>query len=396
MAMLNENSVAIGRQSGMEELAAEILLVVISQLSDLPSLRNLINASPAAFRLFKTYGVEITESILTSGNTTKQIPEIIRLIALIRSSSLPIHGLQEFKTRVVAQCMVQVPTADAFLPESLSKDIPSVVLRSILASAHRISLLTPNCLSYYLDQLQTIKPEVPVDGNFSYGRGRRRKAARKHPESRRLLVEKLEPPAWIEVQRVERAFWRVQFFYDLKMAASQSLLSWSAADLESLQNMEPKDLYDDTRYPEFEEINTIVDYIQHLRARKASDLQVSGVLPLPSTSFENSNWPILVPGKEDIMHLPIEAPALWIFRGISHNINHPLRYISFESFRRFGLALWSQERVASLGLVRPVRAPDDREPSKPIDFYYFTWRSILSTDEILEAENVIQQRDQDR
>jgi hypothetical protein len=91
------------------------------------------------------------------------------------------------------------------------------------------------------------------------------------------------------VQRVERAFWRVQFFYDLKMAASQSLLSWSTADLESLQNMEPKDLYDDTRYPEFEEINTIVDYIQHLRARETSDLQVSGVLPLPSTSFENSN-----------------------------------------------------------------------------------------------------------
>jgi hypothetical protein len=130
--------------------------------------------------------------------------------------------------------MVQLPTADAFLPESLPKDIPSVVLRSILVTAHRISLLTPNCLSYYLDQLQTIKPEVPVDGNFSYGGGRRRNATRKQPESRRLLVEKLEPPAWIEEQRVERAIWRVQFFYDLKMAASQSLLSWSTADRESL------------------------------------------------------------------------------------------------------------------------------------------------------------------
>jgi hypothetical protein len=59
MAMLNENSVATGGQSGMEDLAAETLLVVISQLPDLLSLRNLTNASPAAFRLFKTYGVEI-------------------------------------------------------------------------------------------------------------------------------------------------------------------------------------------------------------------------------------------------------------------------------------------------------------------------------------------------
>jgi hypothetical protein len=232
MAILNENSVATGGQSGMEDLAAETLLVIISQLPDLLSLRNLTNASPAAFRLFKTYGVEITDSILdlTSGDPrmpSKRTPDIIRLIVLIRSSSLPIQGLQEFKKRVVAQCMVQLPTADAFLPKSLPKDIPSVVLRSILVTAHRISLLTPNCLNYYLDQLQIIKPEVPINGNFSYGGGRGRKAiiGRKQPESRRLLVEKLEPPAWIEVQRVERAFWRVQFFYDLKMAASQSLLS---------------------------------------------------------------------------------------------------------------------------------------------------------------------------
>ena len=386
----------------MEDLAAETLLVVISQLPDLLSLRNLTNASPTAFRLFKTCGVEITDSILdlTSGDPrmpSKRTPDIIRLIALIRSSSLPIQGLQEFKKRVVAQCMVQLPTADAFLPESLPKEIQSVVLRSILVTAHRISLLTPNCLSYYLDQLQTIKPEVPVNGNFSYSGGRRRKAiiGRKQPESRRLLVEKPEPPAWIEVQRVERAFWRVQFFYDLKMAASQSLLSWSTADFESLQNMELKDLYDNTRYHEFEEINTIVDYIRHLRAREASDLQISGVLPVPSTLFKNSNWPIPVPGKRDIMHLAVEAPALWESRGLSCQINSPLRYISFESFGRFGLALWSWERVASLGLVQPERA-DDRESSKASDFYYFTWRSILSTDEILEAENVIQEREQDR
>jgi hypothetical protein len=120
------------------------------------------------------------------------------------------------------------------------------------------------------------------------------------------------------------------------------------------------------------------------------------VLPVRSTYFKNSNWPVPVPGEKDIMHLAIEAPALWIFRGLSYNINSPLRYISFDSFRRFGLALWSWERVASLGLLWPERAPNDRKPSKPSDFYYFTWRSIISTDEILEAENVIQQREQDR
>jgi hypothetical protein len=149
--------------------------------------------------------------------------------------------------------------------------------------------------------------------------------------------------------------------------------------------MEPEDLYDNTSYHEYEEINTIVDYIQRLRAREASDLQISGALPLPSTSSENSNWSIPVPGKKDIMHLAIEALALWIFRSLSYDINSPLRYISFDSFRRFGLSLWSWERVASLGLVRPERAPDDRELSKASDFYYFTWRSILIIDEILEA-----------
>lgn len=396
MVISDKYAVALERRSGMEELAAETLLLVISRLSDLPSLRNLINASPAAFRLFKTYGVEITESILNSGNTAKQIPLVIRLIALIRSATLPVHGLEELKRRVVAPCMVQLSSAeDAFLPESLPKDIPPAVLRSILASAHRISLLTPDCLKYYLGQLQTIKPEVPVNEKFSYGGLRRRKfvVGSKQPESRRLIIGKLEPPTWIEAQRVERSFWRVQLLYDLKMAASKRLMSWPVADLDSLHNMETRDLYDDSRYPEIEEINTIVDYIQQLRAQEAPDVQFGGVFPLLSTSFGCFSWPIPVPGKDDLLDLSIEAPALWIYNGLSHHMSSPLRYISFDPFRRFGLALWSQERVASLGLGRPVRAPNSREPTKPVDFYYFTWRSILSPCEILEAENVIQQRE---
>ncbi|KAE9368333.1 hypothetical protein N431DRAFT_428151 [Stipitochalara longipes BDJ] len=386
-------------QIGFEGLAPEILLAILSQLTDLPSLRNLINTSPVAFRLFEAHGVDIIESVLTSGSMTKQIPEVIRVVALIRSSTLPFLCFGEFYERFVRQSMIQQKTEDSFLPKSLSANTSHVVLRSILASAHRISCLTPDCLKFYLDQLRTIEPEVLVDEKFTYRQGHSPDysaipAWKMRPEGRRLTIGKLEPPSWIEVQRVERAFWRVQFFYDLKMAAAQSLLSWPGDDLGRLQRMEPKDLYNKSSHAEYEEVNTIVDYIQELRAQDATNLQVVELLQLPLPRLEISkHCPIIVSGERDHDHLLIPAPACWRWRSLSSHSNSPLKYISFKPFRRFGFALWSRERMASLSLMN---LPNQGRDAKSTDFYFFAWKSILSAEEILEAESAIEQKEQER
>jgi len=375
-------STPIELQSGFEGLATETILAVLNHITDLATLHSLINASPVVFRLFKEYGVEITESVLISGSITKRIPEIIRLIALIRSSSLPIHGLQEFHERVVLQSMIQQRSQDAFLPRSFPTGTPHVILRSILASAHRISRLTPDCLRHYLNQLATIEPEALVDENFHYWLGHRPGHAtiaawKMRPEGRKVAIGKLEPPSWAEVQRVERAFWRVQFFYDLKIAAAKSIIDWPREDIERLEEMEePRDLYNKPSLAENEEINTIVDYIQRLRIRDRSGSQHVRWFQLPSPHFELAkDSPMPAFWADDHDDLLIPAPAYSQWRSLSSRKELPLRYVPFEPFKKLGFALWSRERMASLGFMNPNNPKDG---ARSIEYYAFTWKSILT------------------
>ncbi|KAG4428501.1 hypothetical protein IFR05_016012 [Cadophora sp. M221] len=383
---------------GFKSLPTETILILFSQLTDLPTLHSLISASPVAYRLFRQHGIEIVESMMKSGNTTNRIPEIIRLVAFIRSQSLPIHSLEEFQERVVRQSMMQQRTNAAFLPGTLPANTQPVVLRSILASATRISHLTSDCLEFHLDRLATVEPEVLVDENFTYRQGHPPRfsaipAWRMRPEGRKSTLGKLEQSSWTEVQRVERAFWRVQFLHDLKVAAARSLLPWSADDLARLQQMEPIDFYNKSSYAEYEEVNTVVDYLHELRARDANNLppMCDDFPPLPFQKRKMSNhYPRLMPDKDDHDHLRIPAPGYSHWRGLSANSNSPLRYITFESFRRLGFALWSRERMASLGLLKPG---NQAHGSKSTDYYFFMWKSILSNDEVLEVERVNEERE---
>ncbi|KAH7336119.1 hypothetical protein BKA65DRAFT_458671 [Rhexocercosporidium sp. MPI-PUGE-AT-0058] len=385
-------------QIGFESLATEIVLTVLDEITDLPTLHGLINASPVAFRLFGQHGVGIVESILNSGNTTKRIPEIIRLITLIRSSSLPIHSLEEFQYRVLSQSMVQQRTSAAFIPGALPRDASPIVLRSILASATKISYLTSNCLDFYLGKLAAIEPEVLVDEKFSYRQGHPPhlstiQAWKMRPEGQKLKLGKVEQASWIEVQRVERAFWRVEFFHDLKVAAARPLLSWPGDDLARLKRIQPKDFYSKTSYAEHEEIKTIVNYLDILRTGDSASLPVTTKLPdvLPKQLESPPTCPLSMPGDSDHDHLLIPAPGYSHWRGLSGHFDSPLRCISFDPFRRLGFALWSRHRMTSLGLLKP---PNQGPGSKSTDYYFFVWKSILSDDEISDFEMSNKEREQ--
>ena len=89
----------------LEYLAPEILLKIIIQLPDLASLDSAVRASPIIFRVFDKYAVEIIEAVLSSGHTDGHIRVTIRVIALIRSSTLPTASLAEFKKRVTMRAM---------------------------------------------------------------------------------------------------------------------------------------------------------------------------------------------------------------------------------------------------------------------------------------------------
>jgi hypothetical protein len=73
----SSNATASKKESRLEQLSQEIFLAVVTQLPDIPSLYNLITASPAAFRLFDKHAVNITETILLDGIMSSDIPDTI-------------------------------------------------------------------------------------------------------------------------------------------------------------------------------------------------------------------------------------------------------------------------------------------------------------------------------
>jgi len=229
--------------NGLECLAPEVLLMIATQLPDLVSLDSLLRASPNTFRLFNNgNAVKITEAVLSAGFTHHHIRVIICVIVLIRSSNLPIHNLDDFRKQVTLEAMEnRTPTpGSGFSPIHLSPTTTPAVLRSILASARRITCLTLDCLEYYLAQFRSLKPQHVIDRKFQLVGYQPWEV---HPERRECPTQEVGPPSWTEEQRVFRAFWRIQVICDLKTAASHSLLRWPTGDIERLNSEEPIELF---------------------------------------------------------------------------------------------------------------------------------------------------------
>lgn len=260
-------------RSLLETVPSEVLLNIVTRLPDLVSLDSLIRASPAAFRLFNDFAVEITECVLAAGFTHGYIRLIIRIIALIRSSILPIPDLLSFQERVTKAVMKRgielfihncgpggpeeameneirmaeeedgpTPTTealahrlglfdDAFAPTHLDWDVSAAVLRSILASARSNTCLALDCLEASLARFRALTPQHPVDETIAFGKSDIPMSERRI-EGRPCEVYDVGPPSWSEEQRAMRACWRPQVFYDLQKAATHSMLNWPPEDLE--------------------------------------------------------------------------------------------------------------------------------------------------------------------
>ena len=391
----------------LEYLATEILLKIMIQLPDLASLDSAIRASPMMFRVFDEYAVEIMEAVLSSGHTHGHIRVIIRVIALIRSSTLPIASLAEFKKRVTLEAMQYRirKSEDGFAPEVLSKETKSSVLRGILATARTTTCIAVGCLQYYLDIFEALRPSHMLDEGFFFDRagsvrdGIDAPTPPGHfsPEGRSYDVRKIGPPSWAEEQRVIRACWRVQVLYDLKKAAAHSLLSWPVEDIAVLNSSDSVGLlYDDTiptipfdefvhPHPEFQEINSIVEYTNSTISSARDQIWTA------TTHREVSrNWPTPKPQRKDWKKLVFTSPGYqFYFREstffLTHSEPRPPYSTPLLCFTRFGIAFWAEERISAYGLVT---TPNQKGWTKKIwpHFYCYAWQSILSKDEIIALE----------
>jgi hypothetical protein len=376
-----------------ENLAPELLLMIINHIQDLVSLDSLLRSSPAIYRLFESNAVSITEAVLSFGHIHGHTRVMIRIIALIRSSTLPkpLQNLQEFRRCVTYNALNNRvrPMKDGLSPSYLSEDTTPAVLRSILASARRIECLSLDCLEHYLSRFRALRPETPggrPPRSYCPPKGFIGWKEAAQPEGKKYEVEDVGPPSWVEEQRVIRAFWRVQVWYDLQKAVACSMLEWPEKGVPVLRRS-PWVLYKgsplhQTAGPrgqggsrvdhEFQEISSIVEYIQEIQGEDDERHFLRGAQALLDTEPREvkRKWPAPVPGPKDWLEVTWVAPA---------SLFHFYTVYSFNNiapWRRFGFAFWSESRLSGYGFLNPDFCKGGIQRRTNWIFHY-VWRSIL-------------------
>lgn len=220
----------------------------------------------------------------------------------------------------------------------------------------------------------------------------------RRPEGQKYDLPHQEPPSWSEEQRVSRAFWHVLSFYNLRIAGIISKLNWPKKDLEKLLAIGPIDLHTDLRgipaqkFPD-EEVLTILDYIEEIHMDDVSVNVLDGKSPISLLRPNDRRyWPAPLPPATHIERKRMILPTfpIAIFNSLTVNDWSPLKNVSFGSFRKLGFALWSRHRMADSGFDHPDPTNKNQQ-KRSLDSYYFTWRSILSAEEIEEVERPLRE-----
>ncbi|KAK8086033.1 hypothetical protein PG994_001007 [Apiospora phragmitis] len=401
------------RRCLFETLPVEVHLNILKGLPDLTSLDSVLHASPKVYGVFAVYAVEITETILAcdykivvsyhrhpartdeihhgphpveSGITCAYVRVMFYMMAAIRSSKFPVHSLSDFCVKVIDPFWWRATTRRGratpgyYMPESLPRDTPPGVLRSLVATHRRLNWLSLDCLKFYLARFESIRPSCPAIGRKAFARGRRAGTIHLDAEGldevpgRPVVMRDGGPPSWVEEQRMTRAFWRLQFVYDLRKAARASLLpTWPAEDVERLRNSDQTQLLSlfmehDIAYPrciEKEEIDSLGEYMEVAHGCHWPD-EVPGSLQVSRAEW----WPL--PHHEARGDKKLAERSL----GVRAKL-HLAWYLNWRDFERdveLGFAFWSEERLQAIGLMGQCRRLGVWAKFK----YAYVWHSINS------------------
>ncbi|KFY21676.1 hypothetical protein V493_07200 [Pseudogymnoascus sp. VKM F-4281 (FW-2241)] len=371
-------------------MPAEVLLQITKLVTDLRSLHSLALAEPAIYRLWGVYGTEILLAITSNRLLiTPQLRDLIWLVALLRSTEMPAWSLDTFIERFVKPTMIHnnPPEPPCVVPA------PKSCSFSVLGTASRIHDLTQLCLEYYLEKLRGVQPRLrrlaEHDSSFyirPFGPydllvpGWRR-----HANGTPSETPYMGAASWIEEQIVLRAFWRLQLLYDFKQAAQKSqLTTWPHSDTVRIINLRVDELYPEfwPHLAQYHEIISVCEYLQG--GNENSSLPKS--LPARKVNIR------IGPHNMALVARYIGVRSLYAPEGLSmrdyvHVLKaaigsdeSPIKGASFALFRCYGFALWDTPRLAALKLC------DRQFISTYLSNYWYSWRSLLSTEELAAVE----------
>ncbi|KAF1983365.1 hypothetical protein K402DRAFT_165441 [Aulographum hederae CBS 113979] len=178
----------------LSSLPSELILEIVKYIPDPYSLHNLFLASHTAEAVFNTYPVEITENVLAA-EPQEHLRKLMQNCLTLYTT--PPESIQKYLTDGTLEVHKRFP-----LPESCTT---AGNLRKLLSTAANIQLLVWIVLKHFVDQVYASNPVARSGHALS-------------PHAR-FRMSQGKSFSWLEQQRVLRALWRLQFFFDLQIIA---------------------------------------------------------------------------------------------------------------------------------------------------------------------------------
>ncbi|KAJ6024024.1 hypothetical protein N7540_004821 [Penicillium herquei] len=374
-------------------LPGPILEMILAQL-DLPSLHNLSRSSYLVFSFLHEEGSarRIIETII---NLT--LPASVQLLA--RKFAFLRWAFREWNTRPVQNLSVFIAKFIKNDKEdeeysSLPPEMPLSIMFDVMAAAATIRYLAFDILHRMIDRCKKLEFYRLENPKKRYIRNPARVgnpeklvyAPVPKPPRVRYQQGEMSPVSADEESRATCALWEIFLIWELRSGVGDTL--WTPEERDQL-----------SRLP-FEKIWGHVFYNYYMEPNRTMASELFPSLPTEVQRYRaakalahNAGWHYqgdfppfrLIPdvGKHKFCNSGYSFYSTLLSRWYTS----PCRYVGFDAYRRYGFAIWDQDRLAALGLLyakeNPMELP--QVPRSECD-QYVRWESILTADDLEEIE----------
>lgn len=370
-------------------LPPEIIVHIMLNTWDLPTLGYLLKASPRCSAVFDYNHVSIMDAFIS--NLPK---DLSNLLVVLMNAQHQIKRRELASSKDLDQSIVFcLRSFDQAQPSLYDTEVRQNTARDIVFKSCTIQQITKSFFETYLKRMRSLElmhmaedipchPSRPIPFETIPGRTYR--------------PAELHEPSWIEEQRVIRALWRTQVYFDIRDLLTSE--PGSAVDMwHSLHIQKPSDLWkksdEDFHLRGLIEMDSVHD---HLRDINSSDGRSTdndkAVLTLPELILNGIGVSQQRPRQDYAADawmqteecLGIISPGLnyFITRGQSGPTSY-IRGLSFEPFQRLGFGIWDRQKLATWEMMRVPRKAKSPLAAVPWqqtrEEVTYTWRSVYSS-----------------
>jgi hypothetical protein len=363
-----------------------ILQNILSNLSDLPSLHRLHNASPtiAAF-LHKNNDLfaRIVEAII--GNPSCEnglLPHVqhaVRLIALVWTRRL--ERAQEPYTDILSVLnYVRERPPYHYEPSPIQNTIPrstpSAVLCRLLGLMTRLRCISHTCFHSMIARCLELRIEH-LPKKTKYINTRRVVERDRRPQGISYIPVDIGPPTWMEQQRLLHSLLCVVFFYELRKSHSEcSAITLKGDTIQTILDDNVEGFWERilSNFDDglVEQITVLLRWLDEQAGSRANVFCWihSGLIQERYiyccgnfTSMTDEQWD----KAENDLFLSGSSRGSQCLEQCRNHPGSPLRFVNYSAFRPYGLVFWDCVRMDALGLSG--RLPAHR--------MWFAWSCIL-------------------